>query len=104
MKIELELEKDDCAIEINGKEYHGVLEATVEVDYTYSPAENMSGRMEDAEPSSLDFDVEWAECALTIYNEDQTKKQIELKFSGVNWLEALYGEIEEDDFDCGELL
>ena len=93
MKMELELEKDDCTIEINGTQYNGALTATVEVDCTTG--------------ESSTIEVEWAECTLTIFNTDGNVKQPELavlKFFGVDFLQSLFGEIEEEHLDGDGLL
>ena len=102
--MELQLEKDDCTIEINGTKHNGALEATVEVDYTHHPAQNMQGRMEDAVPASHEIEVEWAECELTLFSKDGKREVAVLKFFGVDWLEALFGEIEEEHLDVDGLL
>ena len=104
MKMELQLEKDNCKIEINGNELNGILEAKVEVDYTRHAAQNMNGRMEDAIPASHEIEVEWAECELTLFSEDGKREVAVLKFFGVDWLEALFGEIEEEHLDVDGLL
>ena len=112
MKMELELEKDDCTIEINGTEHNGVLEATVEVDYTAGTSGSTrcgSSSYEDCDeaPSPATIEVEWAECTLTIFNTDGNVKQPELavlKFFGVDFLQSLFGEIEEEHLDVDGLI
>ena len=104
MKMELQLEKDDCIIEINGAKYNGVLEAKADVDYTRHAAQNMQGRMEDAIPASHEIEVEWAECELTLFSKDGTKEIAVLKFFGVDWLESLFGEIEEEHLDSDGMI
>ena len=104
MKMELQLEKENCTIEIDGKELNGILEAKVEVDYTRHAAQNMQGRMEDAIPASHEIEVEWAECELTLFSKDGKREVAVLKFFGVDWFETLFGEIDEDDLDVDGIL
>ena len=90
MKMELELEKDDCTIEINGTQYNGALTATVEVDCTTG--------------ESSTIEVEWAECTLTLCSKDGKREVSVLQFFGVDWFETLFGEIEEEHLDAGGII
>jgi len=109
MKMELQLEKDECTIEINGKKYDGFQKAKVEVDYTAGTSGSMrcgSSSYEDCNeaPSPATIEVEWAECELTLFSKDGKREVAVLKFFGVDWLEALFGEIEEEHLDVDGLL
>ena len=90
MKMELQLEKEDCTIEINGTQYNGALTATVEVDCTTG--------------ESSTIEVEWAECTLTLFGEDGIRQIAVLEFFGVDFLQSLFGEIEEEHLDGDGLL
>ena len=109
MKMELKLEKDDCTIEINGTNYNGTLEATVEINYTAGSGGSMrsgSSSYEDCDeaPSPASIEVDWAECTLKLYSEDGDKEIASLLFRGVEWFETLFGEIEEDHLDSDGIL
>ena len=109
MKMELQLEKEDCTIEINGKKYNGALATTVEVNYTAGSSGSMrcgSSSYEDCSesPSPSDIEVEWAECTLTLCSKDGKREVSVLQFFGVDWFETLFGEIEEEHLDAGGII
>jgi hypothetical protein len=109
MKMKLQLEKDECTIEINGKEYHGELQATVEVNYTAGTSGSMrsgSSSWDDLleAPSPANIEVEWAECFMFLYKADGNEIEMTLKLNGVDWLQELFGEIEEEHLDADGIL
>ena len=58
---------EEVSIEIGGTKLPATSEGEVHFTHTYYPARNMHGRMEDAEPSHEEVELDEVELTITLY-------------------------------------
>ena len=85
----------DVIIEIAGAKIPATTEGDISFTYTEYPAQNMSGRMEDAIPSDGEVELDGVELTVTLYCGDAM--HIRFETTCTDFYEEHFGELECDD-------
>ena len=97
------VENDKAVIEIGGTLVPAYIDGEIEYTYTYYPAEGMSGRMEDAIPSSDEITLDSVDLIVTIYGVEDldalTAKQGQVQFrtTSIDFYEKHFGVLHSMD-------
>ena len=87
--------------EIGGTKIPMSIEGEVEYTHTHYPAQGMSGRMEDAIPSSDEITLDSVDLTVTLFGEstpfDGYPNYIQFKTNSIEFYEKHFGVLESED-------
>ena len=92
-------------IEIGGTKIPMVIEGEVYFTHTHYPAKNMHGRMEDAEPSHDEVELDEVELTVTLFGKSMEKcvegyhGDIQFKTNSIEFYEEHFGVLSVEDCD-----
>ena len=94
---------DNASIEIGGRKIPVTIEGEVNFTYTYYPAQNMSGRMEDAIPSDSEVTLDEVDLNVTLHGVRDTdaptasEGQIQFTTNSIEFYDEHFGELDCTD-------
>tara|TARA_R100001594_G_scaffold106361_1_gene140836 strand:+ start:230 stop:544 length:315 start_codon:yes stop_codon:yes gene_type:complete len=93
------VENDKAEIEVGGTKLKAYIEGEIEYTYTYYPAEGMSGRMEDAIPSSDEITLDSVDLTVTLYGHTDDGSEIKFMSNCQEFYIEHFGELESSDVE-----
>ena len=97
------VEKENATVVIGGTEIHAYIEGEVDYTYTYYPAQDMGGRMEDAVSSDEKIELNSVDLTVTLYGKSIEKcveghhSDIQFKSTSIEFYIEHFGELESCD-------